>query len=386
MGYGEVTDEGVADLRSRIGRPNRKGLFGGYNTAVTVDNIRHFVDGIGDMNPLFREEGIAQSAGYPTRVAPPSFLFSIHPGFVLQGLRGAHALNGGHEWEFYAPALLGDELDAESCLKEVKEKTGRWSGRVVFAYDETKYFTGSGVPLAKVVVWNIRGSRSDARQRGKYDRDDYRYTEGELRDIDEAYLHETYRGSLPRYWEDVSIGESLDEIVRGPLSLSDLIAYYSGAVGAKAHGIAMAEFRRHPDWAMKDSRTGAPVEVIRAHEDPSLAKSVGFSKPYDIGGQRCSWALSMITNWMGDAGFPLYFYSENRRPVHVGDTVWLGGTVTDKRTEGGRHLVDIETWGKNQMGESVIPGRATVWLPSRSSTRTPVDEVLTLRSDREDVR
>lgn len=377
MEFGEITDEGIAELRARIGKTIRTALFGGYNTEVTFDTLRHFVDGIGELNPLFRDAEVGRRSGYARQPAPPSFLFSIHPGFILQGLPGVHSLNGGHEWEFCMPPMMGDHISADPRLVDVVERQSRWAGRVVYQYNETRYIRGDGQQMGKVRHWSIRGSRAEARKRKKFDEPAYQYSDDELKAIDDAYLNERYRGAEPRYWEDVEVGQEVDAIVRGPFSMSDLIAYYAGALGAKAHGVAMAQFRKHPGWAIRDPQTGAPVEPVRAHEDPALAQLAGVGKPYDIGGQRCSWGISSLDNWIGDAGFLTYYYSENRFPVYVGDTVWLGGRVTRKWMADDEAVVEIETWGKNQRDQNVLPGTARCSLPTKASPLTPVKRRMT---------
>lgn len=55
-GHGKITDEGLAQLRSRVGtynRPSRYGI-GLYNEYASRDAIRHLVLGIGDPNPGIR--------------------------------------------------------------------------------------------------------------------------------------------------------------------------------------------------------------------------------------------------------------------------------------------------------------------------------------------
>ena len=44
----------------------------------TADAIRHFAFGISDDNPLWLDANDAAASPYATRVAPPSFLLSIH--------------------------------------------------------------------------------------------------------------------------------------------------------------------------------------------------------------------------------------------------------------------------------------------------------------------
>jgi hypothetical protein len=46
--------------------------------------------------------------------------------------------------------------------------------------------------------------------------------------------------------------------------------------------------------------------------------------------------------------------------------LFIDGTVTSKRVEGGRHLVEIEQQAQNQDGELSVVGSAIVQLPARA--------------------
>ena len=47
------------------------------NRDVTQDGIRIFVDGEGDMNPLFRDPEYANKTKYKCLIAPPNYLYTI---------------------------------------------------------------------------------------------------------------------------------------------------------------------------------------------------------------------------------------------------------------------------------------------------------------------
>ena len=64
-----------------------------------------------------------------------------------------------------------------------------------------------------------------------------------------------------RYWEDVEVGEELKPVVKGPLGMTDEIAFLIGG-GAPiprlaAHGVQLRQYRRHPAWAFRDPTTHA---------------------------------------------------------------------------------------------------------------------------------
>ena len=82
-----------------------------------------------------------------------------------------------------------------------------------------------------------------------------------MKQIEEEVLAEEARGSNIRYWEDVGVGENLKPILKGPLGMTDEIAYLIGG-GAPiarlaAHGVMLRNYQTHPAWAYRDPDTGA---------------------------------------------------------------------------------------------------------------------------------
>jgi hypothetical protein len=79
-----------------------------FNTQVTRDAIKHFVDGIGDLNPIFRDREYAKKTKYGCLISPPTFLYTIGygqypdpPGFPpLKNFNNPYA---GDEYEWFRP-------------------------------------------------------------------------------------------------------------------------------------------------------------------------------------------------------------------------------------------------------------------------------------------
>ena len=72
-----------------------------------------------------------------------------------------------------------------------------------------------------------------------------------------------------------------------------------------------------------------------------------------------------LTNWMGDAGFLRRYSVRVKLPVIFGDTTYTKGTVTGKRRDGDRGIVEVKVWAENQLGETTATGTAEVELPFR---------------------
>jgi hypothetical protein len=80
---------------------------------------------------------------------------------------------------------------------------------------------------------------------------------------------------------------------------------------------------------------------------------------------------------MGDEGWLKKSQMELRRHVFLSDIVRLKGKISKKyKDENGECCVDIETEAMNQRKENVMPGQATVILPSREEGAFPLERRL----------
>ena len=73
--FPKITDEGLEDLRKRVGVKIEKTVEP-WCYEATRDNIRHYAHGIGDDNPLWCDPEYAKTTKYGDVLALPSFLFS----------------------------------------------------------------------------------------------------------------------------------------------------------------------------------------------------------------------------------------------------------------------------------------------------------------------
>jgi hypothetical protein len=253
---------------------------------------------------------------------------------------------------------------------DVVEKPSRFSGRTVIQVFATTFRNQEARLVATAKMWAVRTERHTAKEKAKYGNlTKHCYTEEELKAIEADYDREEIRGAHPRFWEDVRIGEELTPVVKGPLTVTDIICFkigWGGSPFVRAHGLALAWRRRHPGVAVPNSQ-GIPDVPERVHWEDELAQAVGVPAAYDYGPQRISWLSHLLTNWIGDDGFLKRLRAEVRRFNIIGDTTWCKGRVVRKYVQDGEYLVDIECWGENQRGEITMPGEATVVLPSKST-------------------
>jgi len=174
------------------------------------------------------------------------------------------------------------------------------------------------------------------------------------------------RGADDLRWDDVQVGEAIPHVVKGPLSVSEMITFLQGWGGVyrAASEITHRYMRKHPKANVPDRVGRFPDFPGRAHVDPEFARECGFPDAYDIGAQRASWMVNAVTNWMGDNAHLKGFSFRLLRLNIIGDATWITGTVTGKRVdEDGDRVVDISLSGRNQRGEETIAGIATVVPP-----------------------
>ena len=370
--FPKVTTEALEDLRRRIGTPIKDTLEP-WCYEATRDNIRHYAHGIGDDNPLWCDPAYAAKARFGTIVAPPSFLFAcdrIISGYV-GGLPGVHAMWAGADWTWHLPLRRNDEITTQAHLKDLIEHQTKFAGRAVQQVYHVKFTNQRGELVAEADSWCFRTDRDHAREEGtKYTELKAKpprvYTDAELDKVWQLYAAEDVRGATPRYYQDVTIGERLPTMAKGPMTVTGFIAYAQGWGGLyiRANKLAWKMIHRHKGLGIKN-RFGIPDCPERVHWEPEFATMVGAPGAYDYGPERCSWLTHHLTNWMGDDGFLRRATCKIRRHNPEGDLLFIDGRVTVKRVEGDRHLVEIEQEARNQDGELSIIGTGTVELPSQ---------------------
>ena len=363
----DISREAIEKARDMIGMRLRTEQF---TRDASLGALINFSNGIGDANPLFRDQEYAAYSKYGSVIGHPCAPYMRHwSGRTRWGLPGVHGFFAGNDWEFFRVLRPGDAVNCVERVLDVQEKQSRYSATLVIQYVETLYTNQRDELLARVVGWCTRHQRRASRERGKYADVPRRhhYEPEELEAIDQQVLNETARGGVPRYWEDTQVGEEMEPIVRGPLSLQDVSAFLVGTGRSSAHGVLLREAMRHPDHFFRNPEAGGGLEYTGiGHLRDSVAEAVGVPGAYDYGPQRVSWMGTLLTNWMGDDAFLKRLRVECRRFNVYGDTQWCRGKVVRKYLSNEAPLVDLEIRAENQRGEVTAPGYATVMLPSRN--------------------
>ena len=190
--------------------------------------------------------------------------------------------------------------------------------------------------------------------------------------IDADVAAEVVRGNRPRHWEDVSVGETIQPIVRGPLTVADMIAWMMG-VGSphiRSGQYWLAYRRQSPTIAVKDPETGIPQAVERVHWDSFMAAEIGMPAPYDYGSQRGAWAHAphdQLGRRRRLGGRGVRAIPQHELPGRHASGSTARSTDKWRGAKSGIGYVGCEFHGVNQRGDDIMPGTAVVALPSRSA-------------------
>ena len=370
-----ITDEAIARLRARIGIPEPHPQPPHY-LRPGEDAFRHVANAYGDDNPLYCDPAHGAATRWRSMIAPPLLV----GGDTLVGedevadlpadlrermrgdpLRGVHAFYSGSAREWWHPLLPGRRIRRRNALVGVQDKRSEFAGRAVHEWTAQVFQDEDDHLLAGQYRLMIRTEREEAQARATKDEPaSVPYSKEAIEAIDALYASESIRGATPRYFEDVEEGDVLGPIVKGPLTVTDIICWHVG-VGMGLYGVQPLRLgfenrRRIPRFYEQDE-LGIPDVMQRCHWDPAYARKAGNPTTYDYGRMREAWL------WKHDCEF--------RRFNFVGDTHWMKGRVVRKyMAEGGRAAVDVELEGRNQRGELTTPGHASILLPSKE--RGPV--------------
>jgi acyl dehydratase len=383
-GGGGITDEAVAHLRSRVGIPEPHTQPPHYRRP-SADAFRHVAESYGDDNPLWSDEEYAAKSVWGGVIAPPPLV----GGDTLVGedevatvpteyrdlmkgdpLRGVHAFYASSQREWWAPLRPGHRVFRRNSLVGVLDKESEFAGRAIHEWMGQVFQSDDGTILGGQYRNMIRTDRRESRRKGKYDSVELEpYSEDDMAAIDIQYAAEGPRGATTRWWEDVEVGDEVGPMVKGPLTLTDVVCWHvgmgTGMYGVRPLRLAFKNRQRIPRFYAANE-LGVPDVQQRVHWEPDAARQTGNPTTYDYGRMRETWLIHLCTDWMGDEAWLWKLECEFRKFNYVGDTQFLRGEVVRKYlAEGDRAAVDVQLTSTNQRGEVTTPGSATMLLPSR---------------------
>jgi acyl dehydratase len=370
-GHGaRITDEGIAKIRARIGQgfPGRRP----WRTEASADAIYHLAYAIGDLNPLYVDPDYARRSRWGRLVAPPIIVQSMdtlravgHSG-LPEGLPGVHSIWTGCHYEWERPVLEGDRIRHECYLKDVVEREGEFGGgRSLAQTYEAKYWNQHDEYMGLRQVTYMRFERQKTAEKKKYGTIELAtWTKPEIDRLMDEYR--SYERTTRRHWDDVTVGEKLPRVLKGPLTPTAEIAFESFfGVYLVGNIVAARLYEKHPALMIPNEQ-GVPEPPQRVHWDNHFTnRLLGLPGAYDLGPVRCSWMIQALTDWIGDDGRITKISTQYRKFNYMGDVTWAEGEVTEKFERDGRGYVRCNLWTRNHRDEITAKGVAEAEMVRR---------------------
>jgi acyl dehydratase len=334
------------DMRRMVGKWQGEPYVGGE---VHVEDIRKFAKAVGDNNPLWLDMDYARGTRWGGIIAPPTFIDRFSPFYVLaddnsQGYLGGplpierpfkHGFSAGDEYENFRPVRPGDVIIATTTLGDMFEKQSRPGiGRMLFL-QYVKTYRNQHNQVVSICRWTsvcYEGPTAGEPVPGTAAPP---ASEPAIVNPVTPTIEQEALWTTPIYFEDVTEGEELTPLSR------------------------LQTQKRFVRYAQ------ASNDLSDIHYDYKLMQSRGMPDVVGQGALSAAYIASMLTNWCTPDGFLEKLSVQYRHYSFPGDVLTTRGVVTEKRQEGGDHLVSCDVWAENQYGRRVTIGHAVVSLPVR---------------------
>ncbi|MDP3878916.1 MAG: MaoC family dehydratase N-terminal domain-containing protein [Dehalococcoidales bacterium] len=326
---------------------------------ASLDNIRSYTDGIGDYNPLWRDEAYAGNSRFGAITAPPNWVFSpsIGAGVASNGIIPRERLSNkyfpinyaGGEMEWFRPIWVGDKIYVKETVGDVQNKQSQRLGPILLCSGLTQFYNQRRELVATLNA--IVAKYLNIGRAMNYDRTPKGEVVGEP--PDPLVWERTRRGAETRYWEDVKEGEELPTLKKGTFTEKEVFFWF---LVCRGHGSNRA----------KREETEGTTYLATGHLDHKYSvERRNMPGMFADGPHTSCWLMQIATDWMGDDGALKKFRFTVRHPNVVGDVNTVFAKVLKKYVENGEHLVDIDIKNLNQAELPTLTGSATVILPSR---------------------
>ena len=335
-----------------------------WNHEASWDSVKHYSWGLGDDNPLYCDPTYAEATPYGSLIAPPTFPFTAFDGAIGAGLPGVQPVYAGTDWTFHRRLRRGDRLVASATFGPVVRKSGRNASDMLIQSALCRYVNQDGALVAESVARTFRVPRRAATAGLAFEaRDEAVWTDAQLDEIRAEAVAEFRRGADPV--PELSVGDVVPTVVKGPIGRIDMTAYYAGCPGSPGYKSVELAWK-YRDWAHTQperlpSNYDASYFQERVlpsigHQDAAAARELGMPGAYNNGPQRVGWFAHCVSNWMGDGAFLSRLNVRLNLPEIFGDVVRIGGTVT--AVDGA--VIQLELAATNHLGERTATATAEV--------------------------
>jgi acyl dehydratase len=357
------------------------------------NDIRRYVQGMDNANPLHYDENYAAEGVFGRLVAPQSYFgggVGTGAKSATQGtIPGSHMLFGGDEQWFYGPRVFpGDRLRLDGMLFDYRVVDTKFAGPTVISRGDTTYVNQSGEFLAKQRSTSIRYLVANLAELGSMPTDEESaeptWSAEQLAEIGQRKVD--YFASIATHssvaFDECEVGEELSARTIGPHTVQSFVSEVRSNAGGTNHGAWSGYFWSDhprtvdPGWLDEmshdvDAALAYPgaAEAMnfgpsRGHVQPSYARLIGMPRGYGYGASMCAWVVDYLANWAGERGFVVHHKTQYRAPALTGDLAILKGTVTNKYVDAqARGVVEVEYQMTTQQEREMASGTAQIRLP-----------------------
>jgi len=354
------------------------------------NDIRRWVHAMHYANLLHFDPDYAAESRWGGLVAPQSFPIATDDGHgaapaCVGCIPNSHLLFAGDEWWFHGTRIKAGDLVTNERIPfdyTVKE-TG--FGPTCFQRGDNNYYNQNGDPIARQRSTSLRyNAQAGGASVNPDDFNDTEWSDEDRAGIEDRVfawvkmLHDL--GHKERWWDDVSIGDTLPERVFGPHSIASFAtewrAYIVNTWGSmslrkndlEALGFTreMAGYENDPDMMKINPflTDGAYYGPSRGHLFPKFARKIGMPRGYGYGASMGSWVTDYLSGWAGEHGMVVHSTANYRGPALTGDITIQTAEVVDKLIDDqGRHVVQVKHLMQNQKGTKMCLGTAEIQLP-----------------------
>ncbi len=391
MSSPEPREDGLIPLDTRdvdrwIGKPLGGGRF---KDPVATNDIRRWVQGMQNPNPLHFDEEYAAESRFGQVVAPQSFAVctdtSHGAGPAIQGvIPGQHMIFGGDEWWFFGPRILpGDSITHDRMLYDYRVAETKFAGPTMFSRGDTTYINQRGELICKQRSTSVRYLAENARAMDMFAGNEERsWTDQQLEELEKKQM-EYYQSFLDLGHDKrlfAKVGDKLPTRPIGPHSIASFTTEWR-SYGMTVWG-ATVEYGESSTitagWLPEMSRDleGAKIDPAnadglykgpsRGHVQPRYAQLIGMPRGYGYGASMGAWIIDYLTNWGGEWSVITHSNMQYRAPALTGDITYLDGEVIElgHDSASGVPVATIKVTMTNQDQAIMAIGTAELVLPA----------------------
>jgi acyl dehydratase len=274
-------------------------------TTIAIEQIRQFADAVGDANPIFHDEGAALAAGFPTVLAPPTFVTRLRAEYAAVGLdpEKMQVLHGEQQYMYERPLHAGDTVSALHRVATLRQSS-RAGGMNIMTLEQHIEVAGEGqVCLGKATV------------------------------IVRELTPDTPTGMTAAKTQPEPEGERIPELTK------------------------------HITQEQIDAYADVSGDHNPIHVNPDVARAVGLDGTIAHGMLSMAFAAQLLTDWLATrskpGGWVMRLRVRFQGMTQPGDTLTCRGAL-GTRTD---NQQAIEVWIDNQRGERLTTGDADVIAP-----------------------